>query len=76
MGQHEHRTVVRRVIPPPAVPLLIAPRPADGTEHVAAHNGGADTDLALCHEVVVEAMVTTLLPGRVTGGAGGEHPLM
>ena len=30
MRQHEHRHVVRRVRPPPALPAVVGPRPADG----------------------------------------------
>src|SRR5947208_4008213 len=36
--QHEHRYVIRRVLAPPAAPLLVGPRPAHGTEHVSAHD--------------------------------------
>src|SRR5207237_3316505 len=36
--QHEHRHVIRRVLAPPAAPLLVGPRSAHGTEHVSAHD--------------------------------------
>jgi hypothetical protein len=37
VGEHEHRRVVRRVVAPPAGPLLVV-RPAVRAEHVAAHH--------------------------------------
>src|ERR1043166_5587589 len=36
-SQHEHRRMIRRILPPPAAPRVVAPRPAHGTENVAAH---------------------------------------
>src|SRR3954452_11329726 len=40
MGEHEHRSVVRRLRSPPPAPVLI-PRTADRPEHVATHQVGA-----------------------------------
>src|SRR5262245_51624234 len=40
MGQHEHRSVIRRLGTPPAAPIGIAPLAANGAEHVAAHDVG------------------------------------
>ena len=37
MGQHEHRRVVRRLVAPPAFPLLV-PGATTGPEHVPAHH--------------------------------------
>src|SRR5437870_3284054 len=55
VGEHEHRVVERRVVPPPAGPLVAAPRPADRAEHVAPHDGGANAGVALRDELVIEA---------------------
>src|SRR4051794_13233353 len=40
MGEHEHRSVVRRLRSPPPAPVLV-PLTADRPEHVAAHEVGA-----------------------------------
>jgi len=40
MGEHEHGSVVGRLGPPPARPLLV-PLAADRAKHVAAHDVGA-----------------------------------
>src|SRR5437773_9922341 len=36
--QHEHRRMIGRILPPPAAPLVVGPRPAHGAEHVSAHD--------------------------------------
>src|SRR5437773_8040382 len=36
--QHEHRRMIGRILPPPAAPLVVGPRPAYGAEHVSAHD--------------------------------------
>ncbi len=42
VGEDEHRCVERRVLAPPAPPLLVLPRAADRPEHVAPHDRRAD----------------------------------
>ena len=68
--------VIRRVVTPPTRPLLVAPRPTDRAEHVAAHDRRADALVALSHEPVIGAFVTAHLAEHLTGGAGAEHPLV
>ena len=57
MGEHEHRTVIGRVVAPPAFPTLVRPVSPDGPEHVAAHDPGADIGKAARRKIVVD-------PGR------------
>src|SRR5204863_6212861 len=40
--QYEHRRVIGWILPPPAAPLVVAPGPALGAEHVAAHDPRTD----------------------------------
>mgnify|MGYP003346669878 CR=1 FL=1 len=42
MREHEHRHMIGRLVAPPALPTVVGPRSAHGTEHVAAENPGAD----------------------------------
>ncbi len=55
VGQDEHRRVERRLVAPPALPFVVAPRPALRAELVAAHDLGADVVGEVAGEVVVEA---------------------
>jgi NADH:ubiquinone reductase (H+-translocating) len=53
MGQHEDGGVERRLLPPPALPLLIGPRAALRAELVAAHDLRADARAPGAREGVV-----------------------
>ena len=53
--QYEHRHVVGRLFSPPATPALVRPWPANRSEHVAAHDPGADSIEATCREFVIDA---------------------
>src|ERR1700683_2942787 len=55
MRQHEDGRVVRRLLPPPALPAVIRPRPSDRTEHVASENPGPDSAEAFLRNCVVDA---------------------
>ena len=54
VGEDEHRGVERRLVAPPALPLLVRPRPAERAELVAAHDLRADVLLVVAGEVVLE----------------------
>src|SRR5215510_6192431 len=53
MRQHEGRCVKRRVLTPPAFPVLIRPRAAKRAEHVAAQNPRADVLDTARGEIIV-----------------------
>src|SRR6202158_6610120 len=74
--QHEHRVVVRRVVPPPTLPFLVGPRPADRAEHVASHDRGADAGVARDQEPLVDALVAALLADHATAVTSREDPLV
>ena len=42
VGEHEGRGVIRGIVAPPALPLVVGPVAADGAEHVAAQDEGAE----------------------------------
>src|SRR5204862_4998402 len=51
--QHEHRHVIRRVLAPPAAPLVVGPRPAYGAEHVSPHDIRTDAFPEALGKIVV-----------------------
>ena len=57
MGEDEDRCVERRVGTPPALPLLVGPRPALRAELVAPHDLHADARPPVAREGVVDARV-------------------
>jgi hypothetical protein len=76
MGEHEHRMTEGRMVPPPAAPLLVAPRPADRPQHIAPHDRGTDAGVAPCGELVVEALVAALAAVNQAKRAGGDEPFV
>jgi hypothetical protein len=76
VGEHEDGRVVRRILTPPALPVLVSPRPADRPEHVAAHDGGADVDVPRTGALVIEARLAALAAVIVAEAAGRKRPLM
>src|SRR5688500_14961755 len=68
--------VVWRLVAPPAVPSVIRPRSPDRSEHVPAHDRGADARVTLSHKVVVEPALAPVHPVCLTGGPGGEGPFV
>src|SRR6266850_1775428 len=53
MRQHEDGLVIRRLVAPPALPVVVRPRAPDGTEHVAPENPGTDSGEALLRDCVI-----------------------
>src|SRR5262245_27941139 len=58
--------VVRRIRAPPALPLMVRPRPAHRPEHVAAHDPGAQILERAGREVVVDARRPAVSPQDLT----------
>src|SRR4051812_37675216 len=54
VGQDEDRYVVRWVRSPPAIPVIVPPRSAHRSEHVAAHDPGAEILERACGEIVID----------------------
>jgi hypothetical protein len=77
MGEDEHRVVVGRVVTPPARPRLVAPgAAADGAEHVAAHQPGADVGDRLLEHRGTRVHLAALLAVGSTEGLQRDHPVM
>src|ERR1700722_10658541 len=53
VGKHEHGDMVRRILSPPAFPVLIRPWPANRTEHIPAKNPRANILKSARREVIV-----------------------
>ena len=76
MGQHEYWRVERRLVAPPAAPVVVVPGAALRAEFVAAHDLGADVAGVVSREVIVEAAASAGVcahgPAR-RGASPGEH---
>jgi hypothetical protein len=75
MGEDEDRRVIRRLVSPPATPVLV-PRTADRAEHVAAH----DVRAAGAHQPVLGGEVGFVghlaeMPGVELHAADAERVL-
>src|SRR5207249_4270440 len=78
MGEHEDRSMVWRVLAPPALPALVPPAVA-AAEHVAAHDVGADVWVGryLVHDRGVRRLGPPRRQALHPGPGGGlEHPLV
>ena len=75
MRQHEDGRVIRGLVTPPALPALVRPRAADGTEHVAPEDPGADPVEALRRQVVVHARLAVFVAVHPLPGARVEEPV-
>ncbi|MGH8958548.1 MAG: hypothetical protein ACRDVK_07715 [Acidimicrobiia bacterium] len=77
MGEDEHVVVVGRFVPPPALPILVAPLAAtDRAEHIAAHDAGADVLERLLEDRGALVHLAALLAVRLAPGGQGDHPVV
>ena len=75
--EDEDGMVVRRVRAPPPFPGVVHPRAPLRTEHVAAHQRGADALEALGGEVLVDARLSFVSEAlHLTEGPGRNDPLV
>jgi hypothetical protein len=69
--------MVRWIGAPPALPLIVRPGSAHRSEHVAAHDPGAEILERACREVVVDAGRPAISPQDVPlEDAGWKEPLV
>jgi len=61
MRQHKHIAMKRRILTPPALPVVIGPYPADRTEHVSSYDPGTAIIKPTSGEVVVNTGCAVLL---------------
>jgi hypothetical protein len=76
VGKDEHGGVEGRVVAPPALPLLVAPRAAVGRELVASHDLGPDARAPVAGEGVVHAGAASWLALHLLEAARGKEPFM
>jgi hypothetical protein len=76
VGEDENRGVERRVLSPPAVPLLVRPGAVVGAELAPPHDLGADARLPAAGEGVVDAGAAAGLALHGVERAGREEPLV
>ena len=77
MGEDEDVVVVRRVAPPPALPLLVAPvTAARGAEHVPAHHAGADVLGRFLHDPRALVDLAPLLAVELAPGGQRYAPVV
>jgi len=74
--EHEDRHVVRRLLAPPALPLLVGPGTAHRAEHVAPEDPRADVGHAARGELVVDAGRAAVLAQHLLEGARRHEPLV
>lgn len=66
--------VERRILAPPAVPVLAFPRPRIAAEHVASHHVRADVPLSFFDDARAGVDFPAIHPVRFAEGGGGKRP--
>jgi len=77
MCEHENRVVEWRVIAPPSLPWVLAPRSAHRAEHVAAHDRRAEIVERLAQHVIVNSrLAASCVAVQRAKGFGGKGPVV
>jgi hypothetical protein len=66
--------VVERIVPPPSLRCVVIPWPADGAEHIATHDPGADPFKAPDHHVIMQASHSSVLAAPQVVSASRKLP--
>src|SRR5579872_3044602 len=74
MREHENRRVVRRIVAPPPLPGMVAPRTSHGSKHIASKNPGADIFKRLRGKIIVDAWMPAGLAVRLLEHLGILKP--
>src|SRR5262245_6208048 len=61
MRQDKHRSVIRRLLAPPASPTLVRPRAANRAEHVSSQDPRSERPEALLRNLVIDTRFTIRL---------------
>lgn len=73
--EHENWLVIHGVIAPPALPTVVQPGTADGSEHIPAHDPGADIAESPGGKVVIDAGLSAVGAEQLgLKGARGKGP--
>jgi hypothetical protein len=76
MCEHENRVVEWRVIAPPSLPWVLAPRPAHRAEHVATHDRRTDVLKSLAQHIVINSRLAVYIAVQRAEGFGGKGPVV
>ena len=77
MCEHENRVVEWRVIAPPSLPWILAPRPTHRAEHVATHDRRADVLKSLAQHIVVNSrLAAAFVAVQRAEGFSGKGPVV
>jgi hypothetical protein len=76
VGQHENGRVIGRVVAPPALPAVVAPRIANRAEHVPAQDPRAEIFEPAGNEVVVDAGGAAVTAEEFLDRPRRERPLV
>src|SRR6185503_1023274 len=77
VGDHEHGTMIGRILAPPPSPRISRlPRTRMTAEHVAAHDGGADVGVRISQELVAGIHFASWHPLHFAPVPEREHPLV
>ena len=75
MRQHEDWRVVRRLVAPPALPILVRPWPANGPKHISSEYPRADSGETLLRNRVIDSRLAIVMAMHFSPHARGEEPL-
>ena len=76
MGEDEHRGVKRRVVPPPALPLVVCPGAALRPELIPAHDLRANARPPGAGKRIIHAAAAAGLALHGMEATGGEQPFV
>src|SRR4029077_20361465 len=76
IGEHEDRTVIGRIVTPPSFPVLVGPRPAHRSEHIASHNPRADVAETARRKFVVGSGRAAVSAMHLLKSTSGERPFV
>jgi hypothetical protein len=68
--------VVRRIVAPPALPLVVGPITADRPEHVAAHDRRPKAFLTRSGETIINTFITALFAEDLVERASADEPVV
>jgi hypothetical protein len=74
--ENKYRFVIRRIVTPPALPLVIGPWAADRPEHIASQDPRADPVRRARRKIIVNARRAVLTALHPLKRARGDEPLM
>ncbi len=75
-GEHENRSVERRIIAPPSLPNIVWPGSPNRSEHVSANDPRSGVVEAPRDKVVINTRSAAILTYHLSKGACADHPFV